>query len=330
MNPNPLSPQRRRLVLAGTVAVLAAPALRAQPGYPNKPIRVIVPSSPGSSQDLVARRIAIPLAESLGQPLVVENVAGSGGMLGTAQIVRAPKDGYTIGVISSNFSISPVLYRQPFDPIKDVTPVAILTSGANVLMVSPKLDVKTPAELFALAKTRTGDKTLTYASGGVGSTPHLAAAMMAMMAGIDLLHVPYKGLTYQPDLMASQIDMGFMPLPVAVPLVRSGTLRALAVTTSQRVPTLPDVPSFAESGLPGYEFSGWNAVIVAAGTPPAIVQRLNKEVLAALRTPELVQYAGNQGSRLVGGSPEEAARWVARDLDALGKLAQRIGLKPEN
>ncbi|QHE84568.1 Bug family tripartite tricarboxylate transporter substrate binding protein [Hydrogenophaga sp. BPS33] len=324
------SPQRRRLMLAGTAALLAAPSLRAQGSYPNKPVRVIVPSSPGSSQDLVARRIAIPLAQSLGQPVVVENVAGSGGMIGTAQIVRAPKDGYTIGVISSNFSISPYLYRQPFDPIKDVTPVAILTSGANVLMASPKLEAKNPAELFALAKTRTGDKTLTYASAGVGSTPHLAAAMMEMMAGIDLLHVPYKGLAYQPDLIANQIDMGFMPLPVAVPLVRAGTLRALAVTTSQRVPTLPDVPSFAESGLPGYEFAGWNAVIVGAGTPPAIVQRLNKEVLAALRTPDVIKYAENLGSRLVGGTPEEAARWVARDLDVLGKLAHRIGLKPEN
>lgn len=321
---------RRRVLVAGAAALLAPPALRAQPAYPSKPIRCIVPSTPGSSQDLITRRLAVPLAASLGQPIVIENVAGSGGMIGTHQIVRAPKDGYTFGVVSSNFSVTPYLYRQPFDALKDVTPVAIISTGANVLMVSPKLPVKSLAELIALAKSRGADASLTYGSAGLGSTPHLAMAMVTMMAGVDMLHVPFKGLVYQPNLMTGQIDAAFMPLAVAVPLIRNGTLRGLAVTTAQRASSLPDLPTIAEAGLPGYEFAGWNAAIVGTGTPRPIIDRLNAEIGAALRTPEMVKFSDNQGTRLVGGTVEDAARWVARDLEACGKLAQRIGLKPEN
>lgn len=321
---------RRRTVLAGAAALLAAPALlRAQQAYPSRPIRLIAPSTPGSGVDLAARALSIPLSASLGQPIVVENVGGQGGVIGTNQIVRAPKDGYTVGVVSSNYSISPYAYKLSYDPLKDVVPVAIISTSPNVLLVSPKLPVKTLAELLALAKSRGRDASLSFGSAGVGSAPHLNAALLMMMGGVEMLHVPYKGVTYTTDLIAGQIDVAFLPLTAAMSLVRSGSLRALAVTTTYRASALPDVPTIAEAGLPGYEGAGWNAAIVAAGTPGPIIERLNTEILSALRTPELIKFAEIQGARLVGGTLEESRRWFAREIAANGKIAQRIGLKPE-
>ncbi len=324
-------PLRRRTLLAGTASLLAAPLLHAQPAYPSKPIRMVLPNAPGSAVDVMSRLIAAPLAAGLGQPVVIENVAGSGGVIGVSQIVRAPKDGYTMGMVANNFAISAFLYRLPYDPVKDVVPVAITSSSAMVLLVNPKFPAKTLPEFLALAKSRSGKESINYGSAGVGTVSHLAGALMELSSGTEFLHVPYKGQnTFTTDLLGGQIEAGFFSTSLAVPLVKNGSLRALAVTTPRRASSLPDVPTMAEAALPGYDLGGSQAAIVAAGTPPAIVQRLNAEIVRALRTPEVMKFAEDNGSQIVGSSVEEAQRWFARDFEVYGKLAQRIGLKPEN
>lgn len=322
--------RRRRALAAAATLLLAAPAARAQ-GYPSKPIRLVLPNAPGSSVDAMARLLAVPLAAGLGQPIVVENVPGSGGVLGVTQILRAPRDGHTVGIVANNFAISSHLYKLPYNPAKDVVPVCVTTTGAMVLMVHPKVQAQNLKELMALARARSAKESVTYGSAGVGTVGHLAGALMEMSSGADFLHVPYKGQNgFTTDLMGGQIETGFLATAVALPLVKNGSLRAIAVTTSQRVSSLPDVPTMAEAGLPGYELGGSQAVIVATGTPQAIVQRLNAEVVRAMQTPEIKRMVEDQGSQVVASSIEEAQRWFARDFEVYGKLARRIGLKPEN
>lgn len=322
--------RRRHALAAGAALLLATRVARAQ-GYPSKPIRLVLPNAPGSSVDAMARQLAVPLAAGMGQSIVVENVPGSGGVLGVSQILRAPRDGYTVGIVANNFAISPYLYKLPYDPVNDVVPVCVTTTGAMVLMVHPKVQAQNLKELLALAKARSAKESITYGSAGVGTVGHLAGALMEMSSGADFLHIPYKGQNgFTTDLMGGQIETGFLAMAVALPLVKNGSLRAIAVTTSQRVSSLPDVPTMAEAGLPGYELGGSQAVIVAAGTPQDIVERLNAEVVRAMQTPEIKQVVEGQGSQVVASSIEEARRWFARDFEVFGKLAKRIGLKPEN
>lgn len=321
----------RRTLLAGAASALAAPLVHAEADYPNKPIRLLLPASPGSSLDTTARQIAIPLASSLGQPVVVENVAGASGVIGVQQMLRAPKDGYTIGMVVNNFTISAYTYKLPYDPRKDVVPIAVMAMGPMVLVVNPKLPVKNLAEFFKLAKSRNANTTLSYGSPGVGTLAHLCAALMEMSAGTSLLHVPYKGQDgFTNDLIGGQLDAGFLAVQIAAPLIRNGSLRALAVTTSQRAGGLPEVPTMSEAGLPSYELAGWVGAIAAAGTPPAIIRRLNTEIVRTLRTPDVAKALERQSMQTVGGTPEEAARWFTRDFEVIGKLAGPVGLKPEN
>ncbi|MGK6309770.1 Bug family tripartite tricarboxylate transporter substrate binding protein [Variovorax sp. DT-64] len=330
-NPVAFSHRRRMLMAAGAGLMVPAPALHAQEGYPSKPIRLILPNTPGSSVDTMSRQIAVPMSASLGQPIVVENYAGSGGVIGVQQILRAPRDGYVMGVVSNNFSISAYLYKLPYDPVKDIVPISILSSGPLVLTVNPSLPAGTLQELMSIAKSRTNKTSLTYGSAGLGSVPHLAGALLMSLSGVDLLHVPYKGMnTYITDLIGGQIDIGFMPTAVAVPMVRRASLRAIAVTSSRRATSFPDLPTIAEAGLPGYELDGWLAAVAAAGTPPAIIRRLNRAIVHAMQSPEVMRYANEQGTEIVGSTQEEAQRWFARDFEVYGRLAQRIGLKPEN
>jgi tripartite-type tricarboxylate transporter receptor subunit TctC len=321
---------RRRALAAGAAWLLSAPLARAQ-GYPSKPIRLVLPNAPGSSVDTMARQLAVPLAAGLGQPIVVENVPGAGGVLGVSQILRAPRDGHTVGIVANNFAISSHLYRLPYNPAKDVVPVCVTTTGAMVLMVHPKVQARNLRELTGQARARSASELITYGSAGVGTVGHLAGALMEMSSGAEFLHIPYKGQNgFTTDLIGGQIDAGFLATAVALPLIRNGSLRAIAVTTSHRVSSLPDVPTMAEAGLPGYELGGSQAVIIAAGTPPAIVRRLNAEVVRAMHAPEIKRMVEDQGSQVVASSVEEAQRWFVRDFEVYGKLAKRIGLKPEN
>lgn len=322
---------RRRTLVTGATALLAMSALRAQSAYPTKPVRLILPHAAGSAVDATARKLAGPLAEGLGQPVVIENVAGSGGVIGISQIARSPKDGYTVGMTANNLFVGPYLYKLPFDPVKDLAPVAVMTSSAMVLLVNPKVPARTAQEYLALAKARAGKEAVNYGSAGVGTVGHLAGALMEMTAGVDLLHVPYKGQnTFTTDLLGGQIESGFFSTSLAVPLVKNGSLRALAVSTPRRVSSLPDVPTLAESGLPGYDIYGSQVAFVAAGTPAAIVQRINTEIARALRSPDVAKFIDDNGSQTVASSVEEAQRTFARDFEVYGKLAHRIGLKPEN
>ncbi|GAA5231622.1 tripartite tricarboxylate transporter substrate binding protein [Verticiella sediminum] len=327
----PISRRRRQIsLLIGAASVLPAPVLSAEP-YPSRPIRMVLPNAPGSSVDTMARQIAHWLTGAVGQSVVVENQPGSGGVIGVQQILRAPKDGYTIGVVANNFNISAYLYKLPYDPVKDVVPVTIATTGPMVLLVNPKVPANSLAEFIAMAKARPDNATVTYGSAGVGTLGHLAGALLESMAGVTMLHVPYKGQnTFTTDLMSGQVEAGFIAPSIALPLINRGDLRAVAVSTATRFPLLPDVPTIAEAGLPGYEIAGSQAVIVAAGTPTHAIDRLNTEVVRVLNSPELTRFVEEQGSQVVGSTVEEAQRWFARDFEVFGQLAQRIGLKPEN
>ena len=322
---------RRRTLVTGAAALLAASGLRAQPAYPSKPVRLVLPHAAGSAVDATARKLAVPLADGLGQPVVIENVAGSGGVIGINQVVRSPKDGYTLGMTANNLFIGPYLYKLPFDPLKDLMPVSVMTTSAMVLLVNPKLPARSFAEFLALAKSRPGKEAVNYGSAGVGTVGHLAGALMEMSSGADFLHVPYKGQnTFTTDLLGGQIESGFFSTSLAVPLVRNGSLRALAVSTPRRGSSLPEVPTLAESGLAGYDINGSQVAFVAAGTPAAVVQRINTEIARALRSPDVAKFIEDNGSQAVASSVEEAQRSFARDFEVYGKLAHRIGLKPEN
>ncbi|MGK6309768.1 Bug family tripartite tricarboxylate transporter substrate binding protein [Variovorax sp. DT-64] len=324
--------RRRRQIsfLIGAASALRAPALSAQ-SYPSKPIRMVLPNAPGSSVDAMSRQIAQLLAVAVGQPVVVENQPGSGGVIGVQQILRAPRDGYTIGVVANNFNISPYLYKLPYDPVKDIVPVTITTTGPMVLLVNPKVPARSLREFIAMARSRPANATVSYGSAGLGTLGHLAGALMETMAEVNMLHVPYKGQnTFTTDLLGGQLEAGFIAPVVALPLIKRGSLRPLAVSTASRSELLPDVPTIAEAGLPGYDIGGSQAVIVAAGTPAQIVDRLNAEIVRVLRSREMSKFVEEQGSQIVANTAADAQSWFARDFEVYGKLARRIGLKPES
>ena len=311
-------------VLAGLV-VLAAPGSASAQAWPARPIHVVVTSSAGSTGDTLIRALGAPLAKALGQPLVIENVPGSGGVTATERIVRAPKDGYTLGLISNNHAINPNIYKTiTYDSLKDITPISVLGNTPVVLVVNPAVPAKNVQELVALAKARPGG--LNYGSAGNGTVLHLAGVLFTSEAEIDVRHVPYKGLAQMTsDLMGGQIEMGFAGIASVAGQIRGGRLRALGVSTTQRSPVLPDVPTLAESGLPNYRFEGWLALVGPADLPTAIVNRLHAEFTAALATKEVQDVLGAQGVATVGNSPQAAAQFIAGEMDKHAKLVKRSG-----
>jgi tripartite-type tricarboxylate transporter receptor subunit TctC len=248
------------LLLGATFACGAA----AQ-GYPSKPIRVIVGQAPGGATDIVSRALAQKLTDGLGQTVVIDNRSGAAGSIGSAIAASAPPDGYTALIVSSTYTINPSLYKKlPFDPIRDLQPVTLIASSPFLLMVHPSIAAKTPRELIALAKTRK----LTFASGGIGSSGHLAAELFSSMAGIELTHVPYKGAgPALIDTLGGQVNLIMSSIVSGMPYAKAGRLRALAITTRTRSPALPELPTISESALPGYDFSSWYGLMVPAGTP---------------------------------------------------------------
>lgn len=322
-----MNPRRRRLLL-GAAAALAVPVVRAQ-AYPSRPIKLILPNSPGSSVDKVSRALAIPLAPILGQPIVVENMAGSGGVIGLQQILRAPRDGYTVGIVSSNYTVLPSLYNLSFDARTDLVPVAVTVTGPFVLVVNPSVPVKNLAEFVALAKSRSADKSLTFGTPGVGSSFHLSGELLRVTANLPLLHVPYRGNNnFTTDLLGGQLDCGFLTPNVALPFLKAGKLRALAITTTVRSDLLPQVPTVAESGYPGYSMDGWQAVVVANGTSAEVMQRLNAAINTVLKMPDIARTIAEDGHRIIGGTVAQAGDWFEKDFDRIEKLVKTIGLKP--
>ena len=307
------------LALAG--AVLAQP-------YPAKPLRVIVPFAPGGGSDFIGRFIAQRMSATLGQQVVVENKPGAGGMLGVEQGVKAAPDGYTLTLVASSYTVNPSLYRLAFDPVADITPVIQLSQGPLLVVVGASLPYRTLTDLIAAARAKPG--TIHYASSGQGSVIHLATEMFGAMAGVRMSHVPYKGtgpaLT---DTLSGQTQVFFSSTANAMGHVKGGKLRPLAVTTARRIPALPEVPTVAEAGVPGYETILWHGLIGPKGMPASVVERLNKEASAALGLKESAEQLQNDGVAPAGGSPAQFAALIQREIGLWRKVAAEAGVKPE-
>jgi len=303
---------------------------RATAAYPHKPVRLIVPQPPGGGADIVARMVAQKLGEDLRQQFVVDNRAGAGGIVGTELVARAQPDGYTLLVApGSSLTSAPHLkLKMPYDALRDFAPIAQLNAFPQVIIVHPALPAKSVKELVALARTRNGG--LRYGSSGVGSAFHLAGELFASLAQVTMLHVPYKGgniaLT---DLVGGRIDVMFYSLAVAMPQIQSGRVRALAVTGLKRDPLMPELPTVDESGLKGYDITGWHGFFAPAGTPRERILRLNALINKALATDEIAKLWASEGMEVVTGTPEQFAQRMRADYEKYGRIVKAVGIKPE-
>ena len=321
-------PVRRAFLWVGIVSALGATSAIAQT-YPSKPVRLIVPWSAGSGTDLMARSFAHKLTESLGQQVVVDNRGGAGAIIGSEVAARSQPDGYTLYIGGSvSMAISPALYQKVgYDPVRDFTPVSLVSQFFNALSVHPSLPVKSVKEFIALARARPGE--LLMGSAGNGSTSHLAGELFKQMTKVNLTHVPYKsGGQLVVGVVSGESQLSFSPVSTALTHVKTGKLRMLGVTSAKRLPSLPNVPAVAET-VPGYEFGGWQAVFVPAGTSPELVRRLNAAILKAINTPEFKEYLAKEGSELVGSTPEQLAKFLEADVDKNAKVIRSAGIKPE-
>jgi tripartite-type tricarboxylate transporter receptor subunit TctC len=299
------------------------------PGYPARPLRLIVPFPPGGSNDIVGRMIAAQLGERLGQQLVVDNRGGAGGVLGTELAAKSPSDGYTLLLISVAYAFGPALHKSlPYDPAKAFAPVAMFGTGPVALAVHPSLPVNSARELIALARAKPG--ALNYASAGVGSLQHLAGALFMSQAGIDVVHIPYKGGgPAMADVMAGQAQIVLPSMIQVIPFAKSGKLKVLGTSGATRSKVLPDVPTISESGLPGYEAHNWWGMLAPAGTPQAVIDRLNSAVSEVLLSAETRRRFETEGAEVVRMSPAEFGRFVDEELAKWAKAARAAGLKAE-
>ena len=323
-------PSRRRLlVAAGTALCLIAPAFAQTqgPAYPTKPVKLVVPYPPGGPTDIVARLVAQKLSEQMGQPFIIDNRPGAGANTGAELVARSAPDGYTLVVATTAHAINPSLFKNlGYSLSKDFVPVSLLTSGPLVIVANPALPVKNITELIALAKSKPGE--LNFASSGNGQSTHLSAELFASMAGVKMNHIPYKGsapaLT---DTMGGQTHLMFDTMLSAMPHVKGGKLKALAVTSASRSPVAPDVPTVAESGLPGYEAIAWNGLLAPAGTPPEVVARLNAELKKALASPDVKDKFEAQGFATSWSAPTDFGRFVTAEVDKWAKVVKVSGAK---
>jgi tripartite-type tricarboxylate transporter receptor subunit TctC len=290
-------------------------------------VRVIVPFAAGGPNDIIVRLVAQKLAASLGQPFLVENRAGAGGNIGTDYVAKSAPDGYTLlSVGPGSLIINPLMGKVPYDTERDFAPIALMARAPNALVAHPSLAAHSVKELIALARARPG--AINYGSGGNGSTPHLAAALFAAMAGVELTHVPYKGTApATADLIGGQVQIAFLGIPAVLPHVRSGKLRVLAVTGLQRSAELPDVPTVDESGVAGYEVNPWYGLLAPVGTPRAIVARLGAETTRVVRAAEMREKLAGQGAEAVGGTPEEYAAVIRADTATWTRVVGQAGLR---
>ena len=315
----------QRLLLASIVAV--ATSVSAQ-SYPTRPIRLVVPFPAGGTTDILAREAGERLSATLGQPVVVDNRPGAGGNIGADLVAKSASDGYTLLMATvGTHAINPSLYsKMPYDHIKDFAPVVLVAGVPNVLEVTSSLPVNSVADLIKLAKEKPGQ--LNFASSGNGTSIHLSGELFKSMAGVDMTHVPYKGSAPAlVDLVGGQVQLMFDNLPSSLPQIKAGKLRAIAVTSAQRAPALPNVPTIAESGLPGYEASSWFGIVAPAGTPPAVINRINAEINQWLRAPETAEKLLAQGAIAAGGSPEQFAAHIRAETDKWAKVVKASGAK---
>ena len=306
---------------------IAAVAI-AQP-YPAKPVRLIVGPGPGSGTDVVARAIALRLTERMGQSVIVENRVGAGGTIAVATVAKSPADGYTLLFVSGSLVIHPHIYRKlPYDVERDLAPITLVGVVPQVLVVHPSLPVKSMREFVALAKKRPGQ--INYGSGGVGSTGHLAGELLQSNAGIKLVHVPYKGAgPAAVDVMAGQIQGLFTSAVNALQHARTGKVRMIGVTTSQRAAAIPEVPTFAESGVPDYELMTWYGVLAPTGTPRAVIDRINQEIAGVIKLPDVRSRLVADGVEPSGNTPEQFAALIKRELARIGRIIQSANIQVE-
>ena len=316
----------KRFAVAGITCGMVACA--AAEGYPTKPIRMIIPFPPGGGSDVTGRIVASALSERLARQVVVDNRAGAGGVIGTEIAANAASDGYTLLVVSLAHAINPGLYdlKGRYDPIKSFSPVAIMAASPVVLVVHPGVPAKSVADLLSLARKQPGK--LQYASAGVGSVTHLAAELFKFAGKVDILHVPFKGAgPAMLDVVAGHVNLFFGGLLATVPQVRAGRLRALGVGSLKRNPVLPDVPSIAEAGVPGYETVNWFGIVAPAGTAAAVVERLHKEISVVQRLPEIRKQFDADGATVMQMSPAQFGSYMVADLEKWGRVVKEAGIK---
>jgi tripartite-type tricarboxylate transporter receptor subunit TctC len=314
-------------VLPLLLPFLGAPAAAFAQDYPAKPIRVVVPFPPGGGTDIIARLVTQKITERLGANFLIDNRPGAGGAIGAEVVAKAPPDGYTIAVVSSSHAINPSLYKKlSYDAARDFAAVTLIVSGPGLLVVHPSVPAKTVKELIAFARSRPGQ--IYYASAGNGTPPHLAAELFKTMTGISMVHVPYKGNTMAyADLVSGQVSVSFPTIVSALPFVRAGRLRGLAVTSAKRAAIVPELPSISEAGVPGYDSATWFGMLAPAGTPAAIVAKLHQETTRAIQLPDTRSRFLEQGLEPVGNRPEEFAAIIIADMAKWAKVVAASGMK---
>ena len=323
----------KRFLASAAVAIgasLALPTVAFAQAYPSKPIRIVVPYSPGGTTDLLARLVGHKLSERLGQPVVVDNKPGANGMIGADMVAKAPPDGYTIGIASpGTHAANASLYKDiPYDTVKDFTPITFAVLAPMLLVVHPSLKVNTVKELIAAAKAAPG--AITYASGGSGSSQHLAMEQLKLMAGIDMTHVPYKGSAASyPDLIGGSVMAEVDVLPTALPPVKAGRLKVLATGAAKRLALLPDVPTIAEAGVPGYESNSWYGFVAPAKMPKPILDKLYAEIVRALKEPDVVEKLTSAGVIVVAGTPDEFAAYIRSEMAKSAKVIKAANILPD-
>ena len=316
-------------LMFGLLALLIVGSPAAQTIYPEKPIRMIVGFPAGSQVDTVARLLGQQFAEAWGTPVLIDNVSGATGNIGAARVRNATPDGYTLGLLGeAALVINPSLYKVAYDPVKDFAPVSQVTVSSNMLVVHNAVPAKNFQELIKLARVQPGE--LTFASAGSGSATHLAAEMLKSMAGLDIRHIPYKGVVAAiPDLLGGRVTMMFSPIGLVLPVVREGKLRALAVTSLRRSSVTAELPTIAESGYPGFEVTGWYGLLAPARTPSAIIRKLHLETVKALALPDLRAKLADLGLEGIGNSPDEFAAVIKSVIPKWAKVIKESGIKPD-
>ena len=309
------------------LALLFAPFAAAQDNYPSRPVKLIVPFPPGGATDIVGRLVAQKLQEALGQPVVVENKAGAGSNIGSDMVAKAAPDGYTLllGTIANATNMS-IYKNMPYDTLRDFAPVTQTMSAPSVLVVTPSLPVSNLKELIAFAKAQPGK--LSFASSGAGGSPHLAGELLKLRAGIDIIHVPYKGAAPAlVDVVSGVVSMGFKTALSAIPHMQSGKLKPIAVAANKRLAQIPNVPTMAEAGLADFEVSSWNGILAPAKTPPEIVAKLNRELVRILATQDVKDRFAAQAAEPIGSTPEQFRAYIKSEIDRWGQVVKASGAK---
>jgi tripartite-type tricarboxylate transporter receptor subunit TctC len=321
-----VKPSTLAKVLAAVVLALALAAPAFAQTYPNRPIKLLVPFTAGGGTDLLARVVSKKMAENMGQAIVVDNRPGANTLIATEAVVHAAPDGYTLIMQTNNLAANPTLYagKITFDTLKDLLPVSLVAGNPHVLVVNPSVPAKDLREFIALAKAKPGS--ITFASAGSGTVNHLSGELLKMLAGIDIVHVPYKGSgSVMPDLLGGHVNSLFAAMPTVTGHIKEGRLRAIAVTTPKRFRGLPNVPTIAESGYPGYDFSSWFGILAPAGTPKPIIDRLHAEVVKALADPGVQERLADY--EIFGSTPEEFGLLIKSEIDKTGKIIRASGAK---